>query len=138
MVSPSSVATGFSIGPNRCLSMTYSDKLKSPQWQRKRLEIFQRDNFTCRNCQDSTTSLTVHHLCYLPNVEPWDHPDILLLTLCDPCHEYNREYDAIAKFGRITMVVLEQIRIDLEEKLSKNYSKADSLSLDCLIFLAGK
>ena len=26
--------------------MSYSDKLKDPRWQRKRLEIFERDNWT--------------------------------------------------------------------------------------------
>ena len=118
--------------------MTYTERLKDPRWQKKRLEIFQRDNFSCRNCKDTATSLTVHHLCYLPNVEPWDHPDILLLTLCDPCHGDNREYDAIAKLGRITRTLLEQMRIGLEESLSINYNKEDSMNLDCLIFLAGK
>ena len=118
--------------------MTYTDKLRDPRWQRKRLEIFQRDNFTCRNCKDEATLLTVHHLCYLPNVEPWDHPDILLLTLCDPCHEDNKEYDAQAKLGRLRRVILEEIRTELEDSLSVNYDKDISLNLDCIIFLLGK
>jgi 5-methylcytosine-specific restriction endonuclease McrA len=118
--------------------MPYSKQLTDPRWQKKRLLIFQRDNFMCRLCHDEATTLIVHHLCYLPNVAPWDHPDILLLTLCDQCHKDNQAYDAIAKLGRLTRVILEQKRIDPEETLSHNYSKGDSLSLDCLIFLAGK
>jgi len=27
--------------------LTYSEKLKDPRWQKKRLEILSRDNFTC-------------------------------------------------------------------------------------------
>ena len=64
----------------------YSEKLKDPRWQKKRLEILQRDNFTCQRCDDKTTTLIVHHKDYLPKSEPWDYPDILLITLCEDCH----------------------------------------------------
>lgn len=30
----------------------YSQKLLDPRWQRKRLEILQRDDFTCQVCSD--------------------------------------------------------------------------------------
>lgn len=65
---------------------TYSEKLKNPKWQRRRLEILQRDGFKCTCCQDEETTLHVHHLDYLPGFEPWDHPDHLLITLCETCH----------------------------------------------------
>ena len=32
--------------------MNYSEQLKSPKWQKKRLEIMQRDKFTCQLCGD--------------------------------------------------------------------------------------
>lgn len=62
----------------------YSDKLKSPKWQRKRLEILNRDNFTCQTCQDTETELHVHHKSYFG--EPWEAPDEDLITLCKICH----------------------------------------------------
>ena len=60
---------------------TYSDKLKSPKWQKKRLEILQRDNFTCFNCGDTERTLHVHHESYIKGKEPWDYTK----------EEYNKE-----------------------------------------------
>jgi len=71
--------------------MKYSEKLKDPRWQKKRLKILEWDEWACQVCFDSENTLTVHHLRYLPGVEPWDHPDDLLLTLCEDCHGYERD-----------------------------------------------
>lgn len=68
----------------------YSEKLRDPRWQRKRLEIMQRDNFTCRHCGDSQSTLNVHHLEY--NGEPWEVQNDLLITLCEVCHECEHAY----------------------------------------------
>uniref|UniRef100_A0A6M3JBN4 Putative HNH endonuclease n=1 Tax=viral metagenome TaxID=1070528 RepID=A0A6M3JBN4_9ZZZZ len=67
--------------------MKYSEKLLDPRWQKLRLEVFERDEWTCRNCQDTETTLTVHHLSYSPGKEPWDYPIDNFLTLCKTCHE---------------------------------------------------
>jgi 5-methylcytosine-specific restriction endonuclease McrA len=68
-------------------AMTYADKLKDPRWQRRRLEIMQRDNFTCQNCGDNKTTLHVHHKIYVRNADPWIYGDVALVTLCEPCHK---------------------------------------------------
>lgn len=65
--------------------MTYSEKLKDPRWQRKRLEVLQRDDFMCRWCGDNESTLHVHHLSY--SADPWETPEGQLLTLCENCHE---------------------------------------------------
>jgi len=62
----------------------YSEKLKNPKWQRKRLEVLNRDNFTCQHCRDTKTELHVHHLKYTK--EPHDAPLEDLVTLCKICH----------------------------------------------------
>lgn len=67
---------------------TYSEKLKSPQWQRKRLEIFQRDEFMCMKCFDTQTQLQVHHKYYENGKDPHEYPDDCLVTLCAQCHEF--------------------------------------------------
>jgi hypothetical protein len=64
---------------------TYSDKLKDPRWQKKRLEILNRDEFTCQWCSDTEKTLHVHHLKY--SGDPWEIEDEFLLTLCETCHE---------------------------------------------------
>ncbi len=66
----------------------YWQKLKSPMWQKKRLEIMKRDNFTCVSCGDNQNTLNVHHKTYRKGASPWDYDDSLLITLCEECH-YN-------------------------------------------------
>jgi len=65
----------------------YSEKLKDPRWQKKRLEILERDLWTCRWCGDKNTTLHVHHIFHLPGREPWNIPDGFLITLCETCHK---------------------------------------------------
>ena len=67
--------------------VTYKRKLASPFWQRRRLEIMKRDDFCCRFCGDKEHELHVHHVAYLPNLDPQDYEDQHLLTLCHACHE---------------------------------------------------
>lgn len=67
--------------------MTYSEKLKDPRWQKKRLEILKRDDFTCQWCGDKANTLHVHHLEYHKGRDPWNYDDDCLITLCVNCHE---------------------------------------------------
>lgn len=67
--------------------ITYPSKLKDPLWQRKRLHIFERDNFKCTCCKAERKELQVHHLEYLGDIQPWEYPDDLLATLCVDCHQ---------------------------------------------------
>lgn len=69
----------------------YAAKLRDPRWQKKRLEIFERDNWTCQNCGITEETLAVHHKLYLPNTEPWDYENDLLITFCETCHDAERE-----------------------------------------------
>jgi hypothetical protein len=63
----------------------YGEKLKDPRWQKKRLKVFERDNWTCQCCGDKDSTLNVHHKGYVG--EPWDCPDENLVTVCEDCHE---------------------------------------------------
>ena len=65
---------------------TYTELLRHPFWQKKRLDIFQRDKFTCQKCSDTLSNLQVHHVYYLPNTAPWEYPSSALITLCEFCH----------------------------------------------------
>lgn len=65
--------------------MKYADKLKDPRWQKKRLKIMERDNWTCRGCGRDDNQLQVHHLRY--SNEPWEIGDDDLITFCHECHE---------------------------------------------------
>lgn len=83
----------------------YSEKLKDPRWQKKRLEILQRDEFTCQNCGDKENTLNVHHIAY--SGEPWEAPNNLLITYCEECHKQEE-------------VSVKEASLDLIKELKKN------------------
>jgi hypothetical protein len=66
--------------------MSYADLLKDPRWQKKRLQILERDGWKCRACHDGSTTLHVHHLIYIKGQAPWDYKDSALIALCEDCH----------------------------------------------------
>lgn len=74
---------------------SYSEKLRDPRWQKKRLEIMQRDDFKCQECSDATSTLHVHHTRYIKGREPWDYPNGFLVTLCELCHEHSHESSSV-------------------------------------------
>ena len=65
---------------------TYQQKLRLPEWQKKRLEIMIRDGFKCRECGDAKSTLNVDHGYYEKDRMPWEYPDESLRTLCEDCH----------------------------------------------------
>jgi hypothetical protein len=81
----------------------YSDYWKDPRWQKKRLEIFERDEWKCQECQSTTETLCVHHKKYTAPV-PWEQPDEDLITLCEGCHELEeatkKENPAIYRYAK--------------------------------------
>lgn len=67
----------------------YSEYLKNPKWQKKRLEILSRDNFSCVVCGngiDTDTQVHVHHLSYRKGCMPWEYDNSNYVTLCEKCH----------------------------------------------------
>lgn len=73
------------------MSKKYIEKLKDPRWQKKRLEVLNRDEWCCQHCYDNESTLCVHHKKYLPGKEPWDYPLEYFITLCESCHEEETE-----------------------------------------------
>ena len=67
--------------------MDYKKQYLHPNWQKKRLEILDRDKFTCQMCGDNDKTLHVHHLCYHGEKEVWDYDNCYLTTLCVSCHK---------------------------------------------------
>lgn len=67
--------------------MDYNELLKSPKWQKKRLEVLQRDNFTCQVCGSKDKTLNVHHTYYDRTKKPWEYPMGAFITLCEECHK---------------------------------------------------
>jgi uncharacterized protein YdaU (DUF1376 family) len=80
-------------------SAVYGELLKDPRWQKKRLQILERDEFMCQKCHATSSTLHVHHKVYFLNKNPWDYPDDLLLTLCEACHEEEKKIIKEVKGG---------------------------------------
>ena len=70
----------------------YAEKYKDPRWQKKRLEVLERDNWTCQICDDTKSTLHVHHRYYRKGRDIWDYPLRAFVTLCESCHENETEF----------------------------------------------
>ena len=68
----------------------YSEKLKDPRWQKKRLEVLEARGWECELCQETKKTLHVHHDHY--RGDPWDVPEIALFVLCEDCHSLIHKY----------------------------------------------
>lgn len=66
--------------------MSYAEKLKDPRWQKKRLEILERDGWQCQGCGQQSKMLSVHHSYYTWGMNPWDYPNDSLFAVCENCH----------------------------------------------------
>lgn len=72
---------------------TYSDKLKDPRWQKKRLEVLSKHEFSCEICGNGEATLHVHHKEYFKGREPWEYDNAQLACICKDCHK--SEHDDI-------------------------------------------
>lgn len=75
--------------PKKEETKSYSELLKDPRWQKKRLEIMERDNWSCLKCGcglNDGTPLNVHHKYYRKGRAPWEYDDSCYVTLCEKCH----------------------------------------------------
>ena len=68
-------------------NISYNEKFKDPRWQKRRLEILNKDEWCCQICGDNESTLHVHHRWYENGKDPWDYTDECLTTLCEDCHE---------------------------------------------------
>jgi hypothetical protein len=74
------------------------DAYKHPLWQKKRLEIMQRDGFRCVSCDSEEDILNVHHTVpYRKGAKPWEYENKELTTLCENCHKEISEIVEYAK-----------------------------------------
>ena len=94
---------------------TYSDKLKDPRWQKKRLEVLNLHGFKCEKCKCETKELHVHHRFYITGREVWQYDNDVLQVLCCDCHEKEHSKELISK----TIEVIPEKYKDLIEYLNQ-------------------
>ena len=65
----------------------YSELLKDPRWQKKRLKIMERDNFQCQITFEKDKTLCVHHKKYIKGKKPWEYANKDLITISEEIHK---------------------------------------------------
>ena len=67
----------------------WTSQFKDSRWQKKRLEIMERDDWTCQSCgaAGEGVTLNVHHAYYESGKAPWEYPSETLRTWCEECHK---------------------------------------------------
>lgn len=95
--------------------MKYSEKLLDPRWQKRRLQLLEKAEWTCSACGEEKETLHVHHGAYLKGFDPWDYPDEMLHVYCHDCHEFAHEKDAIFMrwYGSLNIQELESLSDNL-------------------------
>jgi hypothetical protein len=77
--------------------MTYSEQLKHPNWQRRRLEMLDAADFECDECGNKESMLHVHHRHYIKGRMAWEYSDEELSVLCEGCHKDTHKYEGYLK-----------------------------------------
>jgi len=96
---------------------SYSAMYRDPRWQKKRLEIMERDEFRCCSCGATDKTLNVHHAYYEKGKKPWEYDNKMLLTLCEDCHEKWHEvmrrihYELMGLKSSAMMLLLELVQV---------------------------
>lgn len=116
---------------------TYSKLLRDPRWQKRRLSILNRDNFTCNDCKSQTKELHVHHVIYEKGVLPWNYDASGLMTLCEECHpiRQHRQNALLLATRDLAPRILQALIEALEEtdKITRNmaFGECTDFLLDC-------
>lgn len=90
----------------------YFELLRDPRWQRKRLQILSRSDFSCEECGATDKTLNVHHRVYRKGAKPWEYADDELQALCEDCHEHLHGIQA-----RMKVALAKLSKYELEEAL---------------------
>jgi len=88
---------GVCIMPKNLTKDEFFEKYSDPRWQKKRLEVLERDNWECSYCGDTKNTLHVHHAYYKKGLKPWEYSIESLCCLCEECHQEirNKQIDLL-------------------------------------------
>jgi hypothetical protein len=106
--------------------LSIQEQYNHPLWQRKRLEILDRDGWTCRCCDKESSDkipiqFHVHHLWYERDLLIWEIDNEGLVTVCDECHK--KLHNELAKTAGI--IAFRILSGDIDAIDLVNYLKPD-------------
>ena len=109
----------------------WSSAFRDSRWQKKRLEIMERDKWTCRSCGKSgeNVTLNVHHAYYEAGKAPWEYPSECLITYCEDCHIKRHELQNLIMLNMTgttlaTLKGLEAMSASYHESLQMLYNNS--------------
>lgn len=103
----------------------YHEKLRDPRWQRRKTEIMQAALFRCEDCTSDKKTLNVHHCYYLKGKEPWEHPDALLICVCEECHKIRQKVETDIHIN-IAFMIREKPLAELVKQPAYAYFEGES------------
>lgn len=98
---------------------SYSELLRDPRWQRKRLEALNFADWRCDRCCDAESTLHVHHKRYVKGRAPWEYDLEELAVLCAHCHGVEHEQ------AQLRAALLSRLALDGPESID------DMLAMVC-------
>ncbi|UXO94091.1 HNH endonuclease [Pseudanabaena phage Pan5] len=114
------------------MALTYKEKLLDPRWQKKRLEIMNRDGFKCVYCGEEKETLNVHHCVYAEGTDPWEYYDRFLVTLCKNCHEKEHSKESESAITAIEIGVRVSLTFNERLILADEFRKGGNGFIDSL------
>lgn len=111
----------------------YSEQIKSPKWQKRRLDILNRDNFTCQICGCKDKTLHVHHTIYIPGRNIWEYEDNQLVTLCEDCHSEEHTLSNFVDNFISDLKYQGLTNFEIESYLGHHTSAAGGMEVDSMI-----
>ena len=115
---------------------SYSEKLRDPRWQKKRLEVMQRADFKREDCGTGERTLNAHHSAYNAGFEPWEYGGSQLRCLCEDCHLPRQEMEADtahffnAIFASLTLQEIFGLRAEVFARWKKRMAIRDGFPSD--------
>jgi len=129
----------------------FGDLYKDSRWQQKRLEIMERDKWTCQSCGKSGEGVTlnVHHAYYESGKKPWEHEEYSLITWCKECHKKRHnlnqmlavwiadleENEYYGLYYTVCMLRFKKFFRVMKRYYDKRFSVSDQAVTSCLIGL---
>lgn len=121
---------------------SYWEKLQDPRWQKKRLEILERDGWRCTECSDESKPLHVHHGYYEKGFDPWEYRNDTLRTLCEDCHKeigalMNDVHRAIGALdSQFSLEAIGKVAALMNEMWAKSEEEQRPLAEACVFWLS--
>ncbi len=119
---------------------TYSELLRDPRWQKRRMELLEAANWTCQECGSKTTTLNVHHGFYKRNKKPWEYTAKTMHVLCEECHPQTQAFmedvhEIISRSNKMQLFLLSEFLSPLYDDQDQKWRNTSCDILEMLTMI---